>query len=273
MGKINFWRTGALSLLAVVCVMGYAIASLRGIESAAIHGPRPINASVARSADDSTDRPYTVSLVPDWPDVQLPDAQVVSELQLAHDYTFERDWHDRHAAYWSQALERFRGRPEVSYLEVGLFEGASFFWMLEHILTDPTSDATGIDPFFREYSDVRDYGDTFDDNLDLSGQRARSTIITGFSQIELRKLPLASYDIIYIDGSHEARDVLEDAVLARRLLKDGGILIFDDYQLWWDRPAAERPQFGIDVFYTFFRDEFEVTHFGYQVMLTKKPTS
>ena len=36
------------------------------------------------------------------------------------------------------------------------------------------------------------------------------------------------YDIIYIDGSHEARDVLEDAVLAYRLLKIGGLLIFDD---------------------------------------------
>jgi hypothetical protein len=33
------------------------------------------------------------------------------------------------------------------------------------------------------------------------------------------------------DGSHRARDVLEDAVLSWPLLKVGGIMLFDDY-LW-----------------------------------------
>ena len=46
----------------------------------------------------------------------------------------------------------------------------------------------------------------------------------------LRRLPLESFDIIYIDGSHAVNDVLEDAVLSFRLLKPEGILIFDDYR-------------------------------------------
>jgi hypothetical protein len=94
--------------------------------------------------------------------------------------------------------------------------------------------------------------------------------VTGFSQIELRKLPLESYDIIYIDGSHEADDVLEDAVLSHRLLKKGGVLIFDDY-LWQLEGASNvRPKPAIDVFYAFFKDDYDVVHNGYQLLLKKK---
>ena len=32
---------------------------------------------------------------------------------------------------------------------------------------------------------------------------------------------------MYIDGSHAARDVISDAVLAWALLRPGGVLIFD----------------------------------------------
>lgn len=37
------------------------------------------------------------------------------------------------------------------------------------------------------------------------------------------------FDIIYIDGNHEPEYVMEDAVLSFRKLKEGGIMIFDDY--------------------------------------------
>jgi predicted O-methyltransferase YrrM len=39
------------------------------------------------------------------------------------------------------------------------------------------------------------------------------------------------FDLIYVDGSHTAPDVLSDAVLAFQLLRVGGVMIFDDY-LW-----------------------------------------
>ncbi len=39
------------------------------------------------------------------------------------------------------------------------------------------------------------------------------------------------FDFVYIDGSHEAPDVLLDAILAHRLVKVDGVIAFDDY-LW-----------------------------------------
>ncbi len=37
------------------------------------------------------------------------------------------------------------------------------------------------------------------------------------------------FDVVYVDASHMAGDVLSDAVLAWKLLAPGGIMIFDDY--------------------------------------------
>ena len=48
---------------------------------------------------------------------------------------------------WSRVLAEFKGRPELTYLEVGVFEGKSVVWMLENILTDPSSKVTAVDIF------------------------------------------------------------------------------------------------------------------------------
>ena len=154
-------------------------------------------------------------------------------------------------------------------LEVGLFEGRSAFWMLEQILTDPTSRLVGIEPFGDPYG-VENVEGRFYANLEKSEAADRVEVIKGFSQIELRKLPLESFDIIYIDGSHRAVDVLEDAVLSYRLLKDGGLLIFDDY-LWQRRwHPSKRPEKAVDVFHVFFGDQFEMVHAGYQVIMRRR---
>ena len=53
-----------------------------------------------------------------------------------------------------------------------------------------------------------------------------------------------SFDLVYVDGSHLAADVLQDAVLSFRLLRSGGLLIFDDY-LWIDDPGAPVNSYAI----------------------------
>jgi predicted O-methyltransferase YrrM len=42
------------------------------------------------------------------------------------------------------------------------------------------------------------------------------------------------FDFIYVDGSHQAPDVLCDALLSFRLLKNNGVIAFDDY-LWQEQ--------------------------------------
>jgi hypothetical protein len=60
-----------------------------------------------------------------------------------------------------------------------------------------------------------------------------------------------------------------DAILSWDLLKEGGILIFDDYKLFYDLPMEMRPEFAIDVFQTLFRDDFQILISDYQFIVRK----
>jgi len=188
-----------------------------------------------------------------------------------HAYVFEEDWFTHHTPHWAALLEPYRGKPDVHYLEVGVWEGRSFFWMLDNVLTHPTSSATGIDIFVHEH---------LVENLERSGAGDRAEILQGYSQVELRKLPAETYDVIYIDGSHTADDVLEDMVLAWPLLEPGGLMILDDYG--WDgaenaggRPMPEDllPRIAIDAFLSTYRNFVEVVHKDYQVALRRLPVA
>jgi hypothetical protein len=94
--------------------------------------------------------------------------------------------------------------------------------------------------------------------------------LKGRSQEVLRTLPAESFDIIYIDGSHQGDDVLTDAVLAWGLLKEGGTLIFDDY-VWEESWADEvAPRVAIDTFVTLFRRSLDVTWREHQLVVRKR---
>lgn len=217
---------------------------------------------------------FAAAVKNDLPKVQLGELTAISDKDAYKQaYDFSKDWYTYNIAIWEKALAPYRGKPGVQYLEVGLYEGRSAIWMLEHILTDPTSHLTGIDPFLGPYKD------RYAANLKKSGASERATTITGFSQDELRKLPLNSYDIIYIDGSHAKDDVLEDAVLSVRLLKEGGVLILDDYQWVGGINGAsidaidDMTKDAIDSFIHCFERQLEVIHNGYQIILKKKPAA
>jgi predicted O-methyltransferase YrrM len=58
----------------------------------------------------------------------------------------------------------------------------------------------------------------------------------------------SDFDLIYIDASHYAVDVLTDAVLSFRLLRGGGMMIFDDYLWSGDENIVYYPKIAIDAF-------------------------
>jgi len=101
----------------------------------------------------------------------------------------------------------------------------------------------------------------FDFNINIALNRANHTVTfhkhKGYSDLILAKLisdphiPRA-FDFIYIDGSHQAPDVLADAILAFRMLRVGGIMAFDDY-LWFEhlpygKDPIRSPKIAIDAF-------------------------
>ena len=68
-------------------------------------------------------------------------------------------------------------------------------------------------------------------NIALTTQRSKLTLLKTTTDAALLGLRYksAEFDLIYIDASHVAIDVLHDAVLSWRMLVQGGTLVFDDY--------------------------------------------
>jgi predicted O-methyltransferase YrrM len=182
-------------------------------------------------------------------------------------YTFTSDWFTYNIPTWNLVLRDMKGKPNLTYLEVGPYEGRSFFWVMDNILSHPSSKAIAIDTFDKFYDN--DFERTFYDNLKRSGHESKVTVMKGFSQHKLRELKLNSVDLIYVDGDHGSKGVLMDALFSWDLLKDGGILIFDDYNWDYTLPMEMRPTFALDLFLTLFQDEFEVLIKDYQLIIRK----
>jgi predicted O-methyltransferase YrrM len=187
------------------------------------------------------------------------------------------DWFSPNIPLWTHLLQDLAGKPGLRLLEVGSFEGRSAVWMLENILTGEGSHLSCVDTFEggedHEGMDLDRLEATFYENIGPWADKV--TILKGRSGEQLRRLPPYSapgsgFDFIYIDGSHVAEDVLEDAVLVWPLLKVGGILAFDDYT--WSGPGDVRlcPRLSIDAFLATRRPTHAlVLHMGDQVFLQR----
>ncbi|HKX33659.1 MAG TPA: class I SAM-dependent methyltransferase [Blastocatellia bacterium] len=189
------------------------------------------------------------------------------------------DYFSSNIESWSRDLACFAHRPCLNFLEVGSFEGLSACWLLENILTHDSCVLTAIDTFDFAGQGVvhlQDVGlesmsieERFDFNLEQTGAKHRVKKIVGYSHVILRSLPFSNYDYIYIDGSHKAANVLEDAVLAWPLLKKGGLLTFDDYEWDHDPNPINRPKIAIDSFLAVFEAGYRLIRKDYQVTIEK----
>lgn len=161
---------------------------------------------------------------------------------------FTVDWFTGYIPAWERLFSTV-GKPE-KVLEIGSFEGRSTCWLLENTSAQVTCVDTweGSDEHSAELKDG--LFDRFSENI--APYKDRVLINRGMSGEVLREFPCEpTFDFVYIDGSHYSKDVLEDAVLAWRLVKPGGVILFDDYN--WTLEGTElgdlkNPRMGIDAF-------------------------
>jgi predicted O-methyltransferase YrrM len=196
------------------------------------------------------------------------------------EYKFSIDWFSDNIPVWEQVLSKYKDAKNLQFLEIGCFEGKCTVWLLENILTNRSSKITCIDTFEGsiEHHANDKYKtflptlyDTFCHNMSYFADQV--TIKQGKSQDVLKGLN-DKYDFIYIDGDHHASSVIEDAVLSFGLLKNGGIMIFDDY-LWGVELANPNkinlniPKNAIDSFLHLYSNKLKVLHVDYQVVIEK----
>jgi predicted O-methyltransferase YrrM len=181
----------------------------------------------------------------------------------APEYDFTSDWFSSQIPNWKEWLWELRDSP-IAALEIGSWEGRSSVWLLDNILVHEDASLTCIDLF-----SVPDAESRFDSNIEATGRGASVVKLKGQSWEHLRTLTPDSYHLIYIDGSHHGRDVLEDAILAYRLTTVEGLIIFDDY-LWDANPNhSVYPVDAIDAFLSLYNEFVEVIHKEWQVCVKK----
>jgi predicted O-methyltransferase YrrM len=190
-------------------------------------------------------------------------------------YRFTADWFSGHAENWRRYLGHLAGRAKLAFLEIGSFEGRATTWLLENILTHPTSRIDCVDTFLGSPEhlamgiDLAGLEDRFDHNIRATGAARKVNKLNGRSGDCLRGLRPASYDFAYVDGSHSARDVLEDAVLCFGLLKLGGLMIFDDYDWHLLHDDPQHPKVAIDAFLAIYAKELIIHDVDYQVVVER----
>ena len=184
--------------------------------------------------------------------------------------SFTQDWFSRSIPSWSLILNKLSERTShLRILEVGVFEGRSTCWLLQNHCKTPESSIVAIDSFQggieHQGMELGTLRKRFEANIATVASPAQVEIREGFSLPQLAKLIAEGYqrfDFISIDASHQAPDVLGDAVLGFELLKPGGVMAFDDY-IWSPmRPGTENPlllpKAAIDAFTTLFSQKIRI---------------
>lgn len=176
-----------------------------------------------------------------------------------------------HADNWLNWLGYLKGKPNVSGLELGTFQGASAEWALSNIFTDPTSHYTCVDTF---EGSIEHHINGIDCSKNEAITREKLakfdnvSIFKSYSNIFLKDCQ-DKFDFIYIDAAHDALNVMRDAVLSFELLKPNGTIIFDDYA-WKEMPKEiERPKMAIDAFIACYATEITFLGKGWQAAIRK----
>jgi predicted O-methyltransferase YrrM len=188
---------------------------------------------------------------------------------MSKDYQFSSNWFDQAAAHWPQLFRKIGWDPARAsvIVEIGSYEGRSTCWMLDNLVRNAETRLYCIDTFEGSIEHGAGKGQDlharFVSNITLTGKAAQVQICVGRSDEMLVRLITQGVraDFVYVDGSHQAADVLSDAVLAWKLLKPGGLLVFDDYlwPLYQDRPLMN-PKMAIDAFVNCHLDQIRYVH-------------
>lgn len=195
-------------------------------------------------------------------------------------YEFTNDWFNQTASLpvWRQLISN--NKP-TRILEIGSFEGRSTCWLIDNCTTASQSDIEiccvdswegGIEhqKGAQKEAEMSDVEKRFDQNILIARSQINFSVnirkIKNYSNIALPILmsegKFGFFDLIYVDGSHQAPDVLTDAIMSFQLLRVGGVMIFDDYLWSMDRPGTQdvlkMPKPAIDAFLNIFQRKMSI---------------
>ena len=177
------------------------------------------------------------------------------------EYKFKDFWFLNNVEIINYFLPKFKD-VKFDYLEIGSHEGMSLLYVLENY---KNVSAIGIDVWSgKKYSLIEKI---FDKNI--FGYK-NFLKIKKDSIIALREFNHNNFffDYIYIDGLHLGEHVIVDAIESFKVLKNNGIMIFDDF-LQFDASRKYQTYQAIFYFLKFFKKNLRILYFQ-NILVIKK---
>tara|TARA_B100000035_G_scaffold235371_1_gene203623 strand:- start:4956 stop:5627 length:672 start_codon:yes stop_codon:yes gene_type:complete len=215
-------------------------------------------------------RPVNLNLQLDW-------RKKLNE-SIQKGFNFNTNWNSVVQKHLDPIFEKFSIQ---TILEIGSFEGQSACYFSKKITNGEIHclDTWKGDEDLREKKmDFNIIERNFDKNIKLANEINPSVNFLKYKNESYKQLSkfIAQgkenfFDLIYIDGAHDSQNVLFDAVTSFKLVKEGGIIVFDDY-LWEnkDKNIINSPKFAIDSFVNIFSNKiYVIRHFLYQLYVVK----
>lgn len=200
---------------------------------------------------------------------------------IDNDGRFTQDFFSQNIPKWDSYKYLFNNLENKRCLEIGSFEGRSTIYLVENYCNGKGSYVDAVDTWEGsiEHSTADKNGlyNRFINNLNPYIKNHKVNVYRGISSDILIKLieevrdeKREKYDFIYIDASHFAKDVLMDTVLSWRLLKNGGLMFFDDY-LWpyYKEQPWLKPKVAINGFLESYSTMYELLYKDYQIHIKK----
>ena len=166
---------------------------------------------------------------------------------------------------WISIFEKkYNKNAQLKILEIGSHQGHSslfFLWYFKNAYIDCVDIWDNID----NKSEL-----IFDESLNEFSERLKKNKYLSLDFFANKVKKKCIYDIIFIDGSHIADDVLSDCLLSFAALKKNGLMIIDDVFLMSEKRFQDNSLKAIDAFLNLKRDDIKILKINSQLFLEKK---
>jgi predicted O-methyltransferase YrrM len=174
---------------------------------------------------------------------------------------FTEDWFSHNIPNFQTCMDAITEKK--MFLEIGSYEGRSTCWLLQNglsskgsiVCVDPFPNLNEVEARFWTNSREAQSAEQKVSLMKMTSNEALADMI-GFKY---------QFDFIYVDGNHSAEMVYSDGTEAWKLLKQGGVMLFDDYQ-YPHEPTGE----GIDRFLKEHEGQYDLLLSNYQLAVKKK---
>jgi hypothetical protein len=205
---------------------------------------------------------------------RLPTTSFVNEFnETRESLDLTTDWFSHNIPRWDAAFKKMGILRNESFtiLEIGSWEGLSACFFLTCF---PKSTIHSVDTWEGgdEHGGLESVSmaeKRFDQNTAPYSTRVAKFKGTSDQFFETTS-DHSLYRIVYIDGSHRAEDVFNDATSGFARLEVGGIMILDDLLWKFYEQFENNPAIGINKFLLVHAGLFQIVDVGHQLYLVKR---